>query len=447
VVTPEPRFIYTHRSWWYPQATVTDYATARLRITVPAHYDVVASGEAAAENPGRSGAGTPADPSRRSYVFYANQPLRYLAFVASRLQPAASTTVVLKRDTAAGGATPAGGAVPATGQRAVGGVFYDELDLSIVANPRQLTRGRELLGTASDVLRLYAALVEDVPYPSLVMAMLDNDLPGGHSPAYMGLLYQPLPTAALTWRNDPANFEGFPQFFLAHELAHQFWGQAVGWKSYHEQWLSEAFAQYFAALYAERARGRPAFSGLMRQMRRSAMERAGQGPIYLGYRLASRGNSQGFRAVVYNKGAMVLHMLRRLLGDEQFFAALRTFYAESRFTKAGTEDFRRVVERETGRDLERFFRKWVLEAKIPTLTVSYGVSPAEARVVVEQPGEPFDLPLTVTVIYASGEQEEVIVPVTGNRVERTLPLHGQVRTIEANVDNGALAEVKTRRQR
>jgi len=243
------------------------------------------------------------------------------------------------------------------------------------------------------------------------------------------------------------NFEGFPQFFLAHELAHQFWGQAVGWKSYHEQWISEAFAQYFAALYAERVRGQEVFGALIRQMSRSAAEHADRGPIYLGSRLGSQGDSRGFRAVVYNKGALVLHMLRRLVGDGPFFGALRAFYHESRFKKAGTEDFQRVAERETGLDLERFFRKWILETRIPHLFVSYTMSAEEARVVVEQSGEPFDLAVTVRVTYVSGEREETVVPVMGARVERTLPLRGRVRTIEANPDAAALARVTTRRAR
>jgi len=83
--------------------------------------------------------------------------------------------------------------------------------------------------------------------------MLEHDLPGGHSPGYFAALNQPLPTSPLVWRNDPAAFSSFPDFFLAHELAHQWWGQAVGWKNYHEQWISEGFAQYFSALYAQRA--------------------------------------------------------------------------------------------------------------------------------------------------------------------------------------------------
>ena len=71
------------------------------------------------------------------------------------------------------------------------------------------------------------------------LALVDDPLPGGHSPAYFALLHQPLPTSPYSWRNDPVSFDNFPQFFLAHEIAHQFWGNAVGWENYHEQWISE----------------------------------------------------------------------------------------------------------------------------------------------------------------------------------------------------------------
>ena len=75
--------------------------------------------------------------------------------------------------------------------------------------------------------------------------------PGGHSPAYFSIINNAAPFSKLYWGNDPSAFAGVPEFFLAHELAHQWWGQAVGWKNYHEQWISEGFAQYFSALYAQ----------------------------------------------------------------------------------------------------------------------------------------------------------------------------------------------------
>ena len=97
---------------------------------------------------------------------------------------------------------------------------------------------------------------------------------------------------------------------------------------------------------------------MLRQMRRWAIEQSPQGPVYLGYRLGHiKGDGRVFRALVYNKGAMVLHMLRRLVGDEAFFAGLRQFYATWQFRKAGTDDFRVAMEKASGRDLTRVLRR------------------------------------------------------------------------------------------
>jgi hypothetical protein len=143
------------------------------------------------------------------------------------------------------------------------------------------------MGTAAEVLRLYSGLTGDAPYDAITLAMVEDDVPGGHAPGYFAMLNNPPPVAAYNWRNDPAAFQGFPEFFLAHELAHQWFGQAVGWKNYHEQWLSEGFAQYFAALYAKEKRGENAFRDVLRQFRRWAIDDSDQGPVYLGYRLGT----------------------------------------------------------------------------------------------------------------------------------------------------------------
>jgi len=216
----------------------------------------------------------------------------------------------------------------------------------------------------------------------------------------------------------------------------------VGWRNYHEQWLSEGFAQYFAALYANEARGARAFQDMLRQFRKWALAESDEGPIYLGYRLGHiKARPRVFRALVYNKGAAVLHMLRRLVGDETFFNAVRRFYTEQKFRKAGTEDLRRAFEAESGRPPERFFDRWIYGAELPRVRYTSAVSAGAVDVRFEQVGELlFDIPVTVTITYADGRTQEVVVPVTERRVEWAMPTDGAVRRVQINRDNAAIAE-------
>jgi len=415
MLTAEPNYLYSSRSFWYPQATVSDYATARIRISVPPGVDCVASGELEAGFPGIL-PGKDATLNRKIYLFTAARPLRYLAFILSRFSRAETTTIGFES----------------------GGT----LNLSVEANPRQVQRGRELAGRTADIALFYQSIMHDSPYPSFTVAVVESDLPGGHSPAYFAMLNQPLPSSGLVWRNDPAAFSNYPDFFIAHELAHQWWGQAVGWRNYHEQWLSEGFAQYFATLYAQHQKGDDVFVSMLRQLRKWGIDASDQGPISLGYRLGHiRGESRIFRALVYNKGAAVLHMLRRLVGDDRFFSGIRRFYRDSRFHKVGTEDLRIAMEAETGMTLDRFFQRWIYGSTIPRVKLAYRIEGTDVILRIEQIGEVFDLPVTVTVQYSDRKSVDVLIPVTAQVVERRVPLAGVLRGVEISKDDGMLAEI------
>ena len=137
----------------------------------------------------------------------------------------------------------------------------------------------------------------------------------------------------------------------------------------------------------------------------------------------------------------MLHMLRRLSGDEAFFRGLRRFYRDSRFRKVGTEDFRLAMERETGMSLERFFQQWIYGSTIPRVKVGYRVEGTDVVLRVEQIGEVFDLPVTVTLQYADRKPVEVLVAMTEQVVERRVPLAGTLRGVEISKDDGMLAEI------
>ena len=136
-------------------------------------------------------------------------------------------------------------------------------------------------------------------------------------------------------------------------------------------------------------------------------------------------------------------MLRRLVGDDAFFFGLRRFYAEWRFKKAGTDDFRAAMEAASGRDLGQFFEAWIFGIAIPRVAFSYRSPDANSVVVkFEHRGEVMPVPITVTLTYASGETESVVVPVTSAVVERKIPVKGTLRKVDANEDNGSLVEIE-----
>ncbi len=421
--------LYSNRSYWYAQAQTLGYAPATITVTVPEPWSIVASGELVSVVPAPGPVQKKA--RLRQFSFRAAQPVRYLSFLAAKLAPARTERLSLKT------------AEAATRLPRAGGVYYDDVDLAVRTNPRQHSRSRELLKTTADIVRYYTSLIGDFPYHALTVAAVERRLPGGHSPPYMTVLATPGPKSNVTWGDDPAVLPDFPDYFIAHEVAHQWWGQAVGWKNYHEQWLSEAFAQYFAALYAEHSRGAGLFDQVIRRMQNWAVAESNQGPVYLGYRVGHvKGDRRVFRAVVYDKGAMVLHMLRRLVGDEAFFGGLRRFYNTWRFQKAGTDDLRAPMEQASGLDLRRFFDQWVLGEGLPQVTCAWRTEERdgarEAVLDLEQAGEVYDVPVTVTVEQSDGRVATVLVKLADRRAEVRVPLTGAVRKVDINRDQAAL---------
>ena len=320
------------------------------------------------------------------------------------------------------------------------------VNLEVVATPRQLARqpadGRIASPTSSSST---STRLGEAPYPDFTLAAIDDNLPGGHSPAYFAVLHQPLPTTPYSWTSDPVAFEGYPPLLSRARSRASMVGSGRRLEELPRAMAERrAGAVLGAALRRQRSRaGRRSATCCCRcVIRRSELN--DHGPIYLGYRLGHLQNDgRIFRAIIYNKSAVVLHMLRRLVGDDAFFRGLQRFYRDFRFKKAGTDDFRQVFEAESKLPLQRFFQKWIMGATLPKLRVTSRIEDSQqaAIVRVEQIGEIFDVPVTVAVQYADGTSQDITLVITEATSEHRVELKGPVRKIEVKDELG-LAEIR-----
>ncbi len=190
--------------------------------------------------------------------------------------------------------------------------------------------------------------------------------------------------------------KGEEESFRAHEVSHQWWGNMVAWKTYHDQWLSEGLAEYCGALYAQvYLKDNKKFFKMLDDWSKYAMGKeqivfdggfsttgSGAGPIWLGNRLTSS-KSIDYDVLVYFKGAYVIHMLRNMLmdfktmGDERFIQMMKDYVQAYSGKEASTEDFKRIVDKHFGEDMSWFFKQWVYGIEIPTYIVSWSKEKAE----------------------------------------------------------------------
>ncbi|MFQ5722930.1 MAG: M1 family metallopeptidase [Terriglobia bacterium] len=304
-----------------------------------------------------------------------------------------------------GGGTIPGPTMPGTGG---GGSGTQSIDRSSVAGLEMLgpaRLGKPMLTEVANSLRLFEQYFGPYPYKKLAV----SNIPYGYGQGWPGLLY----VSSLTFldsyqrhqlfrllggRITPREQVNLSDRFRAHETSHQWWGHVVGWKSYHDQWLSEGFAEFSGMLYAFYRRGRKEFLEALQADREPLLETDQYGavvdeigPIYAGQRLSSHPKHRsGYSIIVYNKGGWVLHMLRMMLYDARSqqpdarFIAMMTDFTQTYYNRAAsTQDFQHIAEKHmtptmnldgNGR-LDWFFNQWVYSTGIPHYEVSYSITP------------------------------------------------------------------------
>jgi aminopeptidase N len=276
---------------------------------------------------------------------------------------------------------------------------WDGTRLSYYLYPKDRDNGLHDYGRALRMLEFYTNLFGAYPYEKLALVESSTRFGGMEN------------SSSIFFDEKAYDGSGRLEGTVAHEMAHQWFGDSVTESDWHHLWLSEGFATYFGALFFEHADGRERFLKLMLSSRDRYMKDAAAvaRPIYDPsitdlFKLLNRNN--------YEKGGWVLHMLRRVMGDEKFFAGMRDYYRTYRDRNAVTEDFRRVMELHAARPLDWFFQQWIYEPGFPAYEAAWhwdeSSKQLRLRLRQTQKGATFRMPLDVEFKTGDAARREII---------------------------------------
>ncbi|MBL8985967.1 MAG: M1 family metallopeptidase [Gemmatimonadetes bacterium] len=234
------------------------------------------------------------------------------------------------------------------------------------------------------------------PYAYERLANIQSSSVGGGMEAASAIFYHESAvtgTRSIRWRN-----------VVIHEIAHQWFGNAVTESDWDDVWLSEGFATYFTLLYIEHAYGRDEFLRGLEDSRQTVMAFAARNPAYTIVHQNLSRMEDVTSSHTYQKGSWILHMLRGVVGSEAFQRGIRTYYQRHFNANATTADFRRAMEEASGRELGWFFDQWLYRPG--TLEIagrwSYDARARQVRLALDQvqtDGSQFRMPIEVAVHY------------------------------------------------
>jgi len=292
--------------------------------------------------------------------------------------------------------------------------------------------------SAADIVSYFGSLVGPFPYERL--AHLESSTRFGGMENATAIFYadQPFRKRTMTDR------------VVAHETAHQWFGDAVTETEWPHLWLSEGFATYLEALWTRNSAGDSAFRAEMEEIRRAVLSSRA-----VAERPVIDTAEQSLMALLnnnsYQKGGFVLHMLRATLGDSAFFRGLHRYYDRYRNGNALSDDLRRELEAASGTPLGWFFDQWLRRPGFPELTTSWTYDAAAKRVIlsITQAGRfgSYRFPLTVDIKTAVGRRVRTRVDVTAQpstRVTLDPPLDTAPVELVFDPDGELLATIVTR---
>ncbi|MDO8998010.1 MAG: M1 family aminopeptidase [Sediminibacterium sp.] len=234
---------------------------------------------------------------------------------------------------------------------------------------------------------------------------------------------------------------------VIHEIAHQWFGNAVTETTWDDAWLSEGFATYFTLLFIENEYGKAEFDKGIQKAKKAVFDMSVKMPQFSIVSDRTAEKEVVTTGLTYQKGAWVLHMLRNLVGDASFQKGIQVYYAKYFNANTTTDQFREEMEKASGKDLKQFFKQWLYQPINPTINANWDFDSKQKKLVIDlsqtQVGDIiFDLPIEIAC-YTKGSDIPQFLKVQLNMREQkfTFPYSGVPEKIVVDPNNRLLSSI------
>jgi aminopeptidase N len=390
-VGPQGAYLFYAARWFPFHGYAADRATSEIALTVPGNWTVAGH----STNPVTP---VPTKDGRRTFTFVENQPVLPGSFAAGQF---------INRSVSAAGI---------------------QVDINVLpgSEGRIDQFGKEI----AQIVQFYNSRFGPYRFGNrFVVAEVDDETLETYSGAGIAFL------ARRTLSAD----RSLPVEDLAREVAYQWWGQAVGLKSFDDSWLSQGLAEYSSVLYRESQQSAAEFQGTLSALLELALAFEQEASIS---RAPSQLNDQSpaFRSVVFYKGAYVFHMLRTTIGDEKFTALLKNYYAAYNGKNAGIDDFESLTDKVAATNLRGFFGLWVDSTGVPEFKVDYTIlrtkdSKFKVRGTLRQNMDSFRGPVDIAVDSEGGRTANTTLDLRGTSADFEVLTEGKPLDVTVDPQN------------
>lgn len=278
-----------------------------------------------------------------------------------------------------------------------------------------------------ELIAIYSEAFGPYPFPEAKVGLVETSFWGmEHSTAVAYGSTYPLWCQQNDAPDRYASRNKFFDYILVHEVAHEWWGNAVSAETWGHFWIHEGFGTYAEGVYVEKTQGREAADRYFAQIRENPTSKETL------YRGDDKTSGEAYTGLIYSKGALVLNTLRHYVNDDNaWWKSLRDFNLEARGGNAKTEDFMMVLERNTGRKWDVFFAEWFYGPGLPTLSGSVTTDGEKLVIDIDNPtdgGRSFHIPLHIK-FQLNGQESSFRIELEPGENKREMPIPGGISNI------------------